>query len=296
VADSHQPPSPPTGDTTELVAIRATDRPPEAAVAAADQGEQGLPGLEPDRGVTDWGRSERLTGLIDATLVSFLYHYWFRVEAEGVENVPRQGGALLVANRAGQMPVDGAMIARALREEHPRDRPVHLALTRSFAHLPLLGMAVTKLGSVAAHPANLHRLLFDEGQLVVVFPEGPRASGKPLRARYRLRRFDGLEFVGAALRARVPIVPVAVLGAEEASPTVASLPGLGRRLRLPLGTPVPFPAKFRLRFLQPIHTDTLELDSWRDAVRAQELGEEVRTLLQENLFDMVAQRRSVWLG
>lgn len=292
-----QPEDLPTGVTAELIRVATTDAPPEAAVAV-DPGEQGLPGLEPDRGVTDWGRSERLTDLLDATVVSFLYHYWFRVEVEGVENVPRRGGALLVANRAGQLPVDGAMIARAVREEHPRDRTVHLALTRSLADLPLLGMTVTKLGSVAGHPANLHRLLFDEGQLVLVFPEGSRAPDKPLRARYRLRRFDGLDFVASALRARVPIIPVAVLGAEEASPNISSVPGLGRRLRLrvSLGSPLPLPAKFRLRFLQPIRTDELDPGAWRDSAQAQEFGEQIRALLQENLFDMVAQRRSVWLG
>lgn len=255
-----------------------------------------LPGLEPDRTVNDWGRSERLTALADATVIGFLYHYWFRVETEGVENVPADGGALLVANRAGQLPVDGAMVARAVREDHPAGRHLHLAYDRLPTELPGLGMALTKLGAIRAHPANLHRLLFDERQLVLLFPEGAQGANKPLRSRYRLRRFDGMPIVETAIRAGVPIVPVALLGAEEATPSLTSLAPLRRLLRLPVGSPLPLPAKFRLRFLQPVRTDELGAAASRDRGRAQELAEEIRALIQENVFEMVAARRSVWLG
>ena len=131
-----------------------------------------LPAIEPDRQVSDWGRSERIEGLVDKTLYSFLYHYWFRCEVEGIENVPAIGGALLVSNHAGALPPDASMIAKAIQEEHPRPRPLHLTVEHFFKGYPLLSMFVTKIGGVPAHPANVHRLLHDERQLVLVFPEG----------------------------------------------------------------------------------------------------------------------------
>src|SRR5947209_4209426 len=182
-------PDPATGVTVELSAaeIRGETQLPEPAAGYGDQ----LPGIEPERRVTDWGRSERVEGLVDRTLYDFLYRYWFRVEVEHVENVPAGGGALLVANHSGAVPSDGAMIAKALREEHPRSRPVHISTERHFTHLPGVGMVVTKLGGVLAHPANLQRLLHDEQQLVLLFPEGQPGARKPLKERYRLRSFHG---------------------------------------------------------------------------------------------------------
>ncbi len=288
MADRDEP-EPETGVTVEL---RLEDR-QRRLPAAADLREQ-LPGLEAERQVTDWGRSERVEGVVDRTLYDFLYHYWFRVEVDGIENVPADGGALLVANHAGAMPSDGAMIAKAMREEHPRRRAVQLATDSPFAGFPGLGMLVTKLGAVAAHPANLHRLLFDERQLVLAFPEGHRAQRKPLGQRYRLCPFDGVAFARAALRARVPIVPVAVLGAEEALPRFGSLAPLRRIAHLPLTTGLPLPAKFRIRFLEPVATDELEEDD--DPGFVESLEGDIRALIQENLLELVAQRRSVWLG
>ena len=293
VPDGHLPDEPDTALTAELTT--ADGHGPVADPASALRRQ--LPGLEPERHVTDWGRSERLSGIADATVLGFLYNYWFRVEAEGAENVPPSGGALLVSNRAGQVRVDGPMIARAVREEPRVPRPVHLAIEPALADIPGLGMLATKLGSVTAHPANLHRLLLDEQQLVLVFPEPTGGGPKPLRSRYRLRRFDGLGFVEVALRAGVPIVPVAVIGAEEATPALGSLLPLRRlRRRAGLGMPLPLPAKFRVRFLQPVRTDQLGAAPWMDRGLVAELGEEVRSLIQTNLLEMVAQRRSVWLG
>jgi len=283
-----------------------TDKTAELAVAdvraalparRADLRDQ-LPGLEPERHLTDWGRSERIEGIVDRTLYDFLYRYWFRVEVEGVENVPGEGGALLLANRAGAIPADGAMIAKALREEHPRPRPVHLVVDPRFSSAPGLGMFLTKLGAVWSHPANLHRLLFDEGQLVLAFPEGAQGPRKPFKERYRLRRFVAASrSVESALRARTPIVPVAVLGAEEAQPVLTRLPrALARLPGLALAPPVPLPAKFRVRFLEPIATDRLDPASWQDRGFVEALSYDIRSLIQENLLELVASRRSIWLG
>src|SRR3954452_13411146 len=174
-----------------------------------------LPGLEPDRQVNDWGRSERIEGLLDKTVSEFLYRYWFRVDVEGIENIPSEGGALLVSNHAGALPPDAPMIAKAIKEEHPRPRPLHLTAEHFFKGYPGFSMLLPKVGGVAAHPANVHRLLFDEEQLVLVFPEGAKGTEKLYKDRYRLRRFGRGGFVKAAMKARAPIVPVAVVGAEE---------------------------------------------------------------------------------
>jgi 1-acyl-sn-glycerol-3-phosphate acyltransferase len=267
-------------------------------LATADLRDE-LPGIEPDRVLDDWGRSQRLEALVDRALGGFLYHYWFRVEPEGIDNVPARGGALLVANHAGAVPSDGLMVAKALRQDHPDQRLVHLASDRTFKSVPGLGMVATKIGTVSPHPANLQRLLFDEGQLALMFPEGRRGTGKPIKERYRLRPFDHA-FVETATRAHVPIVPLAVVGSEETSPALARLHPTGRlpaigplkRLRrlpaVPLTPAVPLPAKVRIRFLEPVPTG--------GSVSPEVLAVQIRALIQENLLEMVAARRSVWLG
>jgi 1-acyl-sn-glycerol-3-phosphate acyltransferase len=267
-----------------------------------------LPAVEPERQITDWGRSERVETALDKTLYEFLYHYWFRVTVEGIEHVPATGGALLVSNHAGALPPDAAMIAKAIKTEHPRPRPLHFTVEHFFKGYPGLAMLVNKLGGVPAHPANVHRLLYDEQQLVLVFPEGRKGSEKLYKDRYRLRRFGRGGFVEAAMRARTPIVPVAVLGAEEAMPTFAQI-GVLRRLTRLIYFPVTplfphfgllgaayLPAKFRIRFLPPIPTDQWGERPYDDKGLVQTVAEDVRARIQEELIDLVAHRRSVWLG
>jgi 1-acyl-sn-glycerol-3-phosphate acyltransferase len=285
-------------DAGATVEFAVTDSDGRLPARIEDLREQ-LPGLEPDRQVTDWGRSERLEHAVDRTVYDFLYHLWFRVEAEGIENLPEDGGALLVANHSGILPSDGAMVAKAVREEHPRSRSVHVSTDGSLAGVPGLGMLATKLGAVAGHPANLHRLLYDEHALVLTFPEGRHGARKPIKQRYLLRSFQEAGFVTTAMRAGVPIVPIAVLGAEEASPVFARfgpLRRLTRLPRLPLGPGFPLPAKFRIRFLEPVSTGGQADEPWRDGQLVRSLGADIRALIQENLLEMVGARRSVWLG
>ncbi len=284
-----------TGRTVELALSELRERLP----VQDDDLRDALPGLEPDRRVTDWGRSERVERLVDRTLYGFLYHYWFRVAVDGIENVPSTGGALLVANHGGAVPPGGAMIAKAIAEEHPLPRPVQLATERSYAGIPGVGMVLTKVGAISGHPANVHRLLFDEEQLVLAFPEGHEGSSKAFSERYRLRAFSARGWLEAALRACAPIVPVAVVGSEEAVPVFARLGLLGRLTRLPavpVAPPVPLPAKFSIRFLEPVSTAELGEECWRDAGLLEALSHDVRALIQENVLEMVADRRSVWLG
>jgi 1-acyl-sn-glycerol-3-phosphate acyltransferase len=268
-----------------------------------------LPAIEPDRRVTDWGRSERVEGLMDRTLYDFLYHYWFRCEVEGIENVPATGGALLVSNHSGALPPDAAMIHKAVKEEHPRPRPVHLTVEHFFKGYPGFSMLVAKIGGVPAHPANVHRLLCDEQQLVLVFPEGRKGTEKLYKDRYRLRRFGRGGFVEAAMRARVPIVPIALVGAEEAAPIFAHVTLLQRLTGLlyfpitptfphlgPAGMLGYLPAKFKIRFLEPVPTDQWGEEPWNDKGLVQTVAEEIRSRVQEELVDMLAKRRSVWFG
>ncbi len=266
-----------------------------------------LPGVEPDRQLDDWGRSERVENAMDKVLYDFMYRYWFRVEVEGIENVPATGGAMLVSNHAGALPPDAPMIAKAIKEEHPHPRPVNITVEHFFKGYPGFSMLVSKVGCVAAHPANVHRLLYDEGQLVLVFPEGRKGTEKLYKNRYRLRRFGRGGFVEAAMRARAPIVPVCVVGAEEAAPIFAHLSPLQKLTGLiyaPLTPTFPhfgllgmlgyLPAKFRIRFLEPIHFDESGLDEDKSLV--QTVAHDVRARIQENVFDMLEQRNSVWFG
>lgn len=277
--------------------------------AAQDDLRPFLPGLEPERVLTDWGRSERVEGFLDRTISEFLYRYWFRVSVEGVENVPARGGALLVSNHAGALPPDAPMIVKAIKEEHPRPRAVHLTVEHFFKGYPGFSMLIQKIGGVAAHPANVHRLLHDEGELVLVFPEGRKGTEKTVKDRYRLRRFGRGGFVEAAMRARAPIVPVAVVGAEEAAPVFAQLKLLQRLtglLYVPLTPTFPhfgllgmaayLPAKFTVRFLEPVPTDDMGEEPWLDKGLVQTVANDVRALIQSELHEMIAARESVWLG
>jgi 1-acyl-sn-glycerol-3-phosphate acyltransferase len=280
---------------------------PKELPAPADALKAHLPAIEPDRQVTDWGRSERVEGLMDRTIYDWLYHYWFRCEVEGIGNVPSTGGALLVSNHSGALPPDAAMILKAIKEEHARPRPLHLTVEHFFKGYPGFSMLVAKIGGVPAHPANVHRLLADEEQLVLVFPEGRKGTEKLYKDRYKLRRFGRGGFVEAAMRARAPIVPVCVVGAEEAAPVFAQLKALQRitgLLYFPLTPTFPhfgllgmlgyLPAKFRIRFLEPIHFDAEGLDADKSLV--QTVAQDIRARIQENLWDMVAERKSVWFG
>jgi 1-acyl-sn-glycerol-3-phosphate acyltransferase len=265
------------------------------------------PGVEPERQLTDWGRSERVEGFLDENLVEFFYRYWFRVEVEGIDNVPPNGGGLLVSNHSGALPPDAPMIAKALREEHPQARPLHITVEHFFKGYPGFSMLIPKIGCVAAHPANVHRLLYDEGELVLVFPEGRKATDKLYKDRYRLRRFGRGGFVEAAMAARAPIVPICVMGAEESAPVFARMDFMRRLtglLYFPITPTFPhfgllgmlgyLPAKFRIRFLEPI--EFTEEGLQEDKSLVQTVAHEVRARIQENLWDMLAKRRSVWFG
>ena len=267
-----------------------------------------LPPPEQGRELDDWGRSERVFQMVEP-LLNFYYRYWFRVDQEGIENIPSEGGALLVANHSGALPPDAPMIMQAIRNEHPRPRPLYMLGEHWFKGYPGVGMLANKIGLVAAHPANALRLLRDEGRLVIVFPEGQKGSRKLYWQRYRLRRFGRGGFVKTALRSGVPIVPVAVVGAEEAMPIFAHVPALQRLTGLiyfPINHAFPhfgaaaglmyLPAKFKLRFLEPIHLDDYGPEDANDLELVQSLGEQVRERIQTAVDSTVSERQSIWFG
>jgi 1-acyl-sn-glycerol-3-phosphate acyltransferase len=265
-----------------------------------------VPAAEPGREVDDWGRSQRVFDLVEP-LLDFYYRYWFRVEVEGVENLPSEGGALIVSNHSGALPPDAPMIMQAIRHEHPSPRPLYMLGENWFKGYPGVGMLANKIGLVGAHPANAQRLLGAEGRLVLVFPEGQKGSRKLFWQRYKLRRFGRGGFVRTAMRAGVPIVPTAVIGAEEAMPIFAHVPLLERLTGLiyfpitptfphggPLGMLGYLPAKFKIRFLEPIRFD--EAGMHEDKALVQTVANEIRARIQENLWDMVRHRKTVWFG
>ena len=113
-----------------------------------------LPGVEPDRQLDDWGRSERVEGAMDKLLYDFMYRYWFRVEVEGIENIPASGGAMLVSNHSGALPPDAPMIAKAIKEEHPHPRPLHITIEHFFKGYPGFSMLVSKIGAASSAPTT----------------------------------------------------------------------------------------------------------------------------------------------
>jgi 1-acyl-sn-glycerol-3-phosphate acyltransferase len=267
-----------------------------------------VPAAEPGREVDDWGRSQRVFDLIEP-LLDFYYRHWFRVEVEGIGNVPSDGGALIVSNHSGALPPDAPMIMQAIKLEHPAPRPVYMLGEHWFKGYPGVSLLTTKIGLVAAHPANAQRLLRDEERLVLVFPEGQKATRKLFWQRYRLRRFGRGGFVRTAMRAGVPVVPVALIGGEEAMPIFAHVPLLQKLTGLiyfPVNHAFPqfglaaalmyLPAKFKIRFLEPVDLSRYGPEDAEDLALVQRLSERIRLRIQDELDDMLLARRSVWFG
>jgi 1-acyl-sn-glycerol-3-phosphate acyltransferase len=256
--------------------------------------------------VDEWGRSERMRALL-RTLYEPLYSKWFRVEWRGLEKIPKEGGALLVSNHAGAIPSDAPVIMHGIEKE--LGRPVYGMADYWFRTMPVVGTLWARGGGVAANPDNAYRLLHDQQQLALVFPEGTKGPSKSYTDRYQLRRFGRGGFVEIAMRAGVPVVPIAVVGSEETMPILLRLPRAARALRLPyfpvtanmllMGLPgvvVPFPAKFTIEVLDPVTFDVAPDQERYSKSRVMEEAERVRARLQETLYELLRDRRSVWFG
>jgi 1-acyl-sn-glycerol-3-phosphate acyltransferase len=266
------------------------------------------PVADPRRGdVDEWGRSERMRA-IARRLYDPLYRRWFRAEWDGLEKIPRTGGALLVANHAGAIPSDAPVIMHGVETE--LQRPVYGLADYLFKSVPVVGTMWARTGGVPAHPDNAYRLLRQQRQLVLVFPEGTKGTGKLFKDRYQLRRFGRGGFVEIAMRAGVPIVPIAVVGAEESMPILWKSAGIAKATGLPyfpitanmlafgpiLGPFVYFPSKFKLQVLDPVTIDVPPDQERYSRSRIMDEAEGIRMSLQTALLAMLADRASVWFG
>jgi 1-acyl-sn-glycerol-3-phosphate acyltransferase len=256
--------------------------------------------------VDEWGRSEHMRSIV-RRLYDPMYRYWFRVEWEGLEKIPATGGALLIANHAGAIPADAPAIMHGIETEI--GRPVYGLADYFFRTIPVVGTLWSRTGGVPAHPDNAYRILHDQQQLALVFPEGTKATSKTYGDRYRLRRFGRGGFVEIAMRAGVPVIPIAVVGAEESMPILFRIPSVAKALNLPyfpvtanslllgpLGYVTYFPAKFKLRVLDPVTFDVEPGEERYSRSRVMDEAERIRATLQDALHDMLRERRSVWFG
>ena len=257
--------------------------------------------------VDEWGRSEHMRS-IARRIYDPLYRHWFRAEWEGLEKIPATGGALLVANHAGAIPSDAPVIMHGIEEE--LGRPVYGMADYFFRTVPVVGTLWSRTGGVPAHPDNAYRILHDQQQLALVFPEGAKGPSKTYSDRYRLRRFGRGGFVEIAMRSGVPVVPLAVVGAEESMPVLFRLPSVAKALGVPyfpvtanllmfgplVGPVAYFPAKFKIRVLDPVRFDVLDSQERYSKSRVMDEAERIRSRIQDALHDMLRERRSVWFG
>lgn len=260
-----------------------------------------------DRVIDEFGFDQRFLEPLEP-IAKWFHDNYFRVESEGLEHVPAEGRVLLVANHSGTLPYDGAMVVAALRFQHPAQRRVRVLVEDFIYHLPFLGMFMSRVGAVRACQENALRLL-DNDQATLVFPEGVKGIGKLYSKRYRLQRFGRGGAVRLAAQAHAPMVPVAIVGAEESMPLLSKVSWLARPLGLPyipvtptlpwlglLGL-VPFPTKWTIDFGPPIDLSQYGPDELlRDRVALNRVNEELRTTVQALIDKRRATRKSVWNG
>ena len=259
--------------------------------------------LRGDYEVDEFGFDPEFTTQVFLPLLRPLVRSWFRVEVRGIENVPESHSALLVANHAGTMPLDGMVLQSVVYDEttrHVRMLGADLLFATPYSH-----DLARKTGTTLASQEDAERLLAAE-QLVAVFPEGFKGLGKPFADRYQLQRFGRGGFVSAAVRAQVPIIPVSVVGSEEIYPLVARVPALARALGLPyfpitpmfpwlgpLGL-VPLPSKWIIQFGEAIATDELPPGAADDPMLVFNVTDQVRENIQHTLYALLKQRGSTF--
>lgn len=240
-------------------------------------------------------------------LFEFLYEDYWRVDVAGVKNVPATGRCLLVANHSGMLPYDGGMITVACLNEHKARRHVRFLIEDFVYHFPFMGTFMSRVGAVRACPENAAWLLKKE-ELVLVFPEGVKGLGKSYEERYQLKRFGRGGFIKLAIKTQTPIVPVAVIGAEEIHPIIWKSSVLAKAMGIPylpvtptfpwlgpLGL-IPLPTKWKIEFGKPISFAKYKPSQAEDSLLIQSLAEKVRTEIQKMVNTGIRKRKSVWMG
>jgi 1-acyl-sn-glycerol-3-phosphate acyltransferase len=230
-----------------------------------------------------------------------LYRKWFRVRMHGLANVPGSGAALIVANHSGVLPLDAIMLQAGVYHEHPCHRHLRLLGADLVYALPVLATVARKSGHVRADPAEAERLL-RSGELLGVFPEGFKGIGKPFSERYRLQRFGRGGFAVTAMRVGAPIIPCAIVGAEEIYPMIGNAAPVARVLGLPyfpvtplfpwlgpLGA-VPLPSNWIIEFCDPVPTDGFTADQQDDPEAAAGLADKVKDAIQRKIDELLAER------
>ncbi len=259
--------------------------------------------LTGDYDVDEFGFDQEITEKLTLALLRPIAEKWFRIEVRGVENIPAQGGALIVSNHSGTVPVDSLMTMVAVHDH--TGRFLRLLGADLVFRTPFVGEMARRGGATLACNEDAERML-RRGDLVGVWPEGFKGVGKPFKQRYKLQRFGRGGFVSAALRTGVPIVPLSVVGAEEIYPLVGNIPALARLLGVPyvpitpffpllgpLGL-VPLPSKWLLEFGEPIRTDELDGAAAEDPMLVFNLTDQVRETIQQTLYTLLMKRESVW--
>jgi 1-acyl-sn-glycerol-3-phosphate acyltransferase len=259
--------------------------------------------LTGDYEVDDFGFDPEITSRIFMAALRPIAEKWFRVEVRGIENIPAEGGALIVANHSGTVPVDGLMTMVAVHDHasrHLRALGADLVFT-----LPLVSKLARQVGTTLACAEDAEAML-RQGELVGVWPEGFKGVGKPYSERYKLQRFGRGGFVAAAMRTGVPIVPCSIVGAEEIYPLVGNIPSLARLLGVPyipitpffpllgpLGL-IPLPSKWLIEFGEPIRTDAYPSGAAEDPMLVFNVTDQVRETIQQTLYELLVRRERVF--
>ena len=261
--------------------------------------------LTGDYTVDEFGFDEDFTQNVYLPLLRPLYKSWFRVEVRGIENIPSVGGALVVANHSGTVAFDALMTQVAVYDEHPEKRHLRMLGADLVFQTPIIGEVARKSGSTLAANPDAERLLAS-GELAGVWPEGFKGIGKPFSERYKLQRFGRGGFVSAALRTGAPIVPCSIVGAEEIYPIIGNLKTAARLTGAPyipitptfpllglLGL-IPLPSKWIIEFGAPVDTTALGPHAADDPMMVFDLTDQVRETIQQTLYALLMQRRSVF--
>jgi 1-acyl-sn-glycerol-3-phosphate acyltransferase len=258
-----------------------------------------------DYPVDEFGFDVDLTDHVALPLLRPMYEKYFRIEVRGMEHVPSEGGALIVANHSGTVPVDAAMTQLALHDHHPAQRHLRMLAADLVFSTPIVAPLARKAGATLACNEDAERLM-SSGELAGVWPEGFKGIGKPFSERYKLQRFGRGGFVSAALRSGVPIIPCSIVGAEEIYPLIGNIPTLARLLGIPyipitpffpllgpLGL-LPLPSKWIIEFGEPIETDKIGASGADDPMLVFNLTDQVREVIQQTLYKLLLARRSVF--